>query len=412
MACCKYIVGAIALFCTLNGFGFSSDSKYYFDGSISRAVLENYLDRAITLAEYVTPEEYANDGAYPEKGRDTELIKHIGAKFIGRAIFRWGNEDKLLQDDFWKRSRQIIEQIHAYDDEVIFQAAIFECVSTKVSELPVPEWAFLALGLNPEPRFFNYTAMLNEKGRYIDHWAEGYSVPDITRVETQLWFTYLIGKYIDIGIEAIHWGQVELMAMNDPGKEVWRDYLCKIREFAKHRARRHYILFDAHTPHGGLIVDGKSLLDFNSFPLRVKAVKDKPLEGKLEVGHTDALYCRSKGGIAPSGWACKSMPYLVEFDNFGIRNPGEYRENDHYCWGYDEISWFYLQSKDYRKAWIKYAHDWIKRTDPNGHLQMPGSRILAIPGFSGSKCRAVAPSDQVPTGMDLEATIVEIWGKE
>ncbi len=30
------------------------------------------------------------------------------------------------------------------------------------------------------------------------------------------------------------------------------------------------------------------------------------------------------GGITASGWSCNQLPYLVEFDNFGIsRNPGK-----------------------------------------------------------------------------------------
>jgi predicted transcriptional regulator len=36
-----------------------------------------------------------------------------------------------------------------------------------------------------------------------------------------------------------------------------------------------------------------------------------------------------------------------------------------FCWGWDEISWFALQPEEYRNQWLLYAHDWIKKTDPN-----------------------------------------------
>ncbi len=44
-----------------------------------------------------------------------------------------------------------------------------------------------------------------------------------------------------------------------------------------------------------------------------------------------------------SGWKCDALPYLVEFDNFGIsRKPGVADTASHFIWGYDEITWFYL----------------------------------------------------------------------
>jgi hypothetical protein len=46
-------------------------------------------------------------------------------------------------------------------------------------------------------------------------------------------------------------------------------------------------------------------------------VADTPLKAVLEIGYSDSLYQRSRGGIAPSGWKCEHLPYLVEFDNFG-----------------------------------------------------------------------------------------------
>jgi len=99
--------------------------------------------------------------------------------------------------------------------------------------------------------------------------------------------------------------------------KVYSEFLAKIRAYAKEHARRHYIILDGHVPTGGMVKDGVSLLDFNSFPLRIKPMPGRPYEAKLQVGYLDAIFKRSKGCISPSGWKCESLPFLVEFDNFG-----------------------------------------------------------------------------------------------
>src|SRR5690606_21282412 len=90
----------------------------------------------------------------------------------------------------------------------------FEIITEKVEDIAVPAWVFETFGLPIEQRNFQYRAMLNENGRLVDHWRKGSSVPDITRQETQLFFYYLARRYMEIGIEAIHFGQAQLMAMS------------------------------------------------------------------------------------------------------------------------------------------------------------------------------------------------------
>ena len=129
--------------------------------------------------------------------------------------------------------------------------------------------------------------MLNPDGKLVNHWGRS-SVPDVTRIETQLWFFYLAGSYINLGCEALHLGQVRLIGMADPDLKEWSGLLARIRAYARKHARRHLVLLDAHVPTGGMIVDGVSLLDFNSFPMRIKEIPEKPHEGVLEVNHLDA----------------------------------------------------------------------------------------------------------------------------
>ncbi len=389
----------------------NNENKYSFEGSISRETLEYYLSRSITLSEFLVVDPFCNDGSYPCKEEDIQLIKNTGAKFIGRSIYRWGDEKALNNPDFWKNARELIAKVHENDKDVIFQAAVFEAVYPEVKDIKIPEWTFQVLGLPVEDRNFSYAAMLDISGKYINMWDGVGSVPDITQVETQLWFMYLIGSYINIGIEAIHLGQVALIGMNDPELETWNSFMKKVRNYSSKNARRHLVLFDAHTPTGGMVINGVSLLDFNSFPLRIKEVVDKPMEGILEKGHLDAMFGRSKGCISPSGWSCSALPYLVEIDNYGIsEHAGIANVDDHYVWGYDEITWFYLQPVEYKRKWLLYAVNWLKENDENAFLEMPGARVVTrSKNEQVIMCRAIKPSLYCPYGMDIEEAIKEIW---
>ena len=203
----------------------------------------------------------------------------------------------------------------------------------------------------------------------------------------------------------------------DKGLKVYAEFLAKVRTYAKLHARRHLVLMDGHVPSGGMVKDGVSLLDFNSFPMRIKAVPGKWVQGKpeeavLEVGHLDALFKRSKGCVSPSGWKCESLPYLVEFDNFGRGpNPNVADPKSMFCWGWDEISWFALQPEKYRNQWLLYAHDWIKQTDPNGHLEMPGTRMISCPNETLRTYFANTKSPTCPVGYSQEETIKTIWNQ-
>ena len=189
-----------------------STSPYSFDkNGIQKEVLKNYLDRSITVTNLLVPnqgEEQLND--------DIRMIQNIGAKFLGRSILLWENEQILKDPTFWKKAEQIIQRMHADDPDLVFQACLFEAISTEVSQIEIPEWVFDSYGLKPEKRNFRYEDMLNLQGKYVDHWHTGGSVPDISRQETQLWFYFLACSYIRIGCEAFHLGQIELMGMNDP----------------------------------------------------------------------------------------------------------------------------------------------------------------------------------------------------
>ena len=140
-------------------------------------------------------------------------------------------------------------------------------------------------------------------------------------------------------------------------------------------------------------------------------IRDRPHEGALRMGYLDSIYGRSAGGLTPSGWRCEHLPYLVEFDNF--EPSGREGENigGHWIWGYDEISWFAHQSESYRNRFLRYAWNWVRSHDPNGFLQMPGSRCLSSPVGRCNWYFANRRTAKVPCGFNQEDTIRDIWQK-
>lgn len=391
---------AVALWCA----GFATHAAdpldFRFDQTLSRPVLESYLSRAITMEGFLHGRGNFDD--------NLRMLRDVGAKFIGRSVCLWGGESRFHER--LAEARRQTPKVHAADPDIVLQACIFEIVTTEVDSLTVPDWAFAALGLPAEQRRFRYADMLYPDGRFRDHWRQGQSVPDISRTETKLWFYFQGVSYIDAGCEAIHLGQTELMNRKDPNLEHYSQILALLRAHAAKSARRHLILLDSHVPSGGLVRDGRLLMDFHSFPLRILETPERPREAILKLGFSDGLYLRSKGGITPSGWTCDHLPYLVEIDNWGVsKQPGQPGAGSIWIWGYDEISWFAHQDRDSRARWLRYARDWVRNTDTNGFLQMPGSRVLAGPVGDVRWYHANRPSPATPQGFGDEDAIRALW---
>lgn len=376
--------------------------NYDFDGKMQRSVLENYLSRSITMSAMLHGTGNMDD--------NIRMLINMGAKFVGRAIYRWGGETAL--EELLATAKPIAMKLHGADPNIILQAAVFEIVTEQVNQIPIPTSIFGEFNIDPKKRNFHYESMLYPDGHRVNQWSRGGSVPDMSQLETRMWFTYLSARYIDIGVEAIHFGQVEIMDDRDPEHLHWRDMMDRVRQYAKKHARRHMVICDAHVPSGGIVHDGKLMFDFHSFPLRIDEVLDAPQHGVLKMGYLDSIFGRSKGGITPSGWKCKSLPFIVELDNFGRSGREGQNIGRHWIWGYDEICWFAHQSEEYRNQWLCYAWNWIRKHDPNGYLQMPGSRVLAAPVGQVHWYWANTESTAVPNGFNQEETIKAIWNED
>jgi hypothetical protein len=338
---------------------------------------------------------------------NVRMLNHIGAKYMGRALCLWGAEMNFQTN--LQLAAASVPVVLADDPDRVLEACVFETVSPRVNDVEIPEWVFRALKQPVEKRNFRFDEMIYPEGQRRRMGRNG-QVPDVSRLETQLWFYYQAASYINVGCEAIHFGQVEIMNRNDRDNAHWARLLALVREYAAHHARRHMVLCNGHTPSGGLMHDGNPLLDFHAFPLRVMEVADQPQEAILKLGFSDGIYRRSKGGVTFSGWNCEHLPYLVELDNYGVsRHPGEPNAKGEFnwVWGYDEITWFAHQTREYRARWLQYAWDWVRDTDSNGYLEMPGSRTATSPDTKWYF--ANNPSPTVPTGLGDEDAIEAVW---
>jgi len=399
----------------------ASANMFKFKSNISKNVLENYLSRSI---EYAGLCGDGSHGAAPYFDDCLRMISNIKPKFIGRAAFAW--DAPIDDDEHYRIAKENADRIHKIDLEIILQACVFEAVySCKVAEakkrkispggvenISIPAWVFKEFGIEPEKRCFSYKKMIFKDGKFLNLWGPGASVPDITRLETRLWFYYRARRYIDAGYESIHFGQILLVGADDSSAKYWKELLKRLRKYAGKRARRNYVLFDGHIVVNSntmnFVKSGENLLwDFLSFPLR-PLENTHPLNAKLELGYLDSIYGRAPGGIHPSGWQCEFIPQIIEVDNY---QSGLALDNEVLIWGADETTWFANLKEEKRNEFLHYASKWIWDNAPGAYLEMPGRRPALVPVAKPRMWSYIANtrSKDCPEGFNQEETIKAIW---
>lgn len=350
------------------------DPRYTFDGSISLEVLNNYLNRAMTYCQILRGNE-----SFADIKND---IIGVGAKYIQRAACNWppSNWEHGLAADTKNR----LAEIHKIDPYIIFEACIFEIVTKSVEKISIPSFVFAEFGIKAEERTFDYEKMLFPDGYGVNKWGADSSIPDITRLETQMFFYYRACFFMDQGFEALHLGQTNLIGRSDTNNENWTKVIGKIRAYAKKNARRHYVIINGHNPSQNFNgTDGKMLVDFNAFPLRISVAPGEgdhkpselnPQRCVITPGVGDAVYKKNIKGTSPSGWTTDKYPYLVEVDNWGIMAEKYHNKASSPYWGFDEITWFAVQPQWYRQKFIEDLTKQIDSFNENGHLSIPGKR--------------------------------------
>ncbi|MBO4893865.1 MAG: hypothetical protein J5562_02990 [Clostridia bacterium] len=323
----------------------------YFDGSMPRGVLEYYLSHAAT-AQWIYLSDTLED--------DIRVILKTGIKFLGRASGIWKAE--MPDNKHFALSKAAADRIHEADPEIILQACIFEAVYREdLESTKIPAFVFEAFGLPFEDRCFDYDRCV------LTH---GSCIPDISDVETQMWFYYRAKNYIDCGYEAFHMGQIHLYTARDRDLRCIAKVLSMMREYAKTHARRHKIIIDAHSH--SLVLNGVSLLDYNAMPFTRYPVLDR--EGEKLVLVREG---KSGGGISQEGVYEKALPFLYEYDNWGGRDRWAHEHLTYeqrawaQWWGYDQITWFACQDEEARNEFLDYSFRWTAVNNPDGFFAFP-----------------------------------------
>ena len=362
-------------------------NKGYFDGSMPREVLEYYLSHAAS-AQWITMSDTLDD--------DIRVILKTGLKFLGRAAGIW--KANMPDEEHFARCREAAAKIHEADPEIILQACIFEAIYREdVESVKIPARVFEAFGLPAEDRYFNYDACLFPKGSGA--WE---NMPDISKTESQMWFYYRGINYIDCGCEAFHMGQIHLYTGHDRDLKCISRVIDMLREYGAEHARRHKVIFDAHSH--SLVLNGKSLLDYNAMPFTRFPVLDRPGEKLVLVREG-----KSGGGISPEGVYEESLPFLYEYDNWGGRDVWAHEHQTYeqlawnQWWGGDQISWFACQDEDSRNRFLDYTFKWTAVSNPDGFFAFPLMRGIGTGGDGNDKVYKLNNrSDACPCGFSQE----------
>ena len=354
----------------------SKDNRYEFLRNMSFEVLNNYLSRAVNYKINIY-----NDEQFKE---DIRFLTNIGAKYVQRAIGEWYPSNNI--ENNIEKLKVRLATAHEIDYDIIFEAAIFECVTPDVNNIAIPSWVFEAFGLPVETRNFDVDKMYSPDNYGKDYWKESdhAHLPSICMTEFQMFVYCRAASFIDIGFEALHLGQTLKTGEFDNNFECWTKVITMIRDYAKENSRRGYVIINSHD-NGKLkhAVTGHYLVDVIMAPMRAHASKcdvdhmpseENPQRCIIEKGWwEDSPYQAGYSGVAPYGEKVDKYPYLVEFDNYG-GIVGKVGIANNFVWGLDENSWYCNQPRWYRKEFTKYLLDTLDSFEENGHLSILGHR--------------------------------------
>jgi hypothetical protein len=239
----------------------------------------------------------------------------------------------------------------------------------------------------------------------------GGQVPDESQLETRMWFYYQAASYIDIGCEASPSGHGESMNRRDKDNAHWEELLTWSVNMRRSTRAVTWCLQRPHA-HRRLAAGWQPLAGLQCVPVAHHGEHECTMEAVLKVGYSDGLYGRSKGGKTFSGWSCEHLPYWwnsITSAPAGIRDsPAAPRKALRLGLRRNHLVCAPVQGVSRQVA--QYAWDWLRDTDTNAHLQMPGSRTATSSDtrwyFANNK------SDAVPNGSGDEAAIRAVWAND
>gem|GEM_PF-3535370 len=149
---------------------------------------------------------------------DIQMLQRIQPKWLRRIA----GERRAGIDDTWEFSRAVViaDRIHnEVSPYIIFQATLFENIEPSISDwnVIIPDYVLAAYGYPTYVGFtgyFEHDNIVYEEEDVLDD--KNKDVPDMNKIEAQMWFYYHATHYIDAGYEAHHVGQFMEMNNNNP----------------------------------------------------------------------------------------------------------------------------------------------------------------------------------------------------
>jgi hypothetical protein len=369
------------------------DAPMQFMGqdALTRPLLQAYLDRSVV---------HMNE--WGERSR--AFYRDTGTKFVHWADLGWA---RLYTPADWETLTAEVDAIHETDwgADMLFVAGVMEAVCKQnTTNTKIPAWLMTILegqgiqelrtfGPNG-PDHFNYEAMFDRNApdwpaHFIGLWVKTddreQGPPDITMLETQLYYAYLIAEHLDAGFEGIMFGQAMMTGARDTDNGALHALCAFANRWAAERAYRKAVVLTSHiieprdypkAPHP----DARPLFTHITWPTRMSYTELQPFG--MHFG-PDAVATETRQGgeeIIRQLELHGDLPILLEIDNYGKTfGPSSVADE-----GWDEITAYAMKPAADRRAFLRHyyfaSRDWKDREGRSRvHIALPGKRYIHAP---------------------------------
>jgi hypothetical protein len=237
-----WTVGAVAIAGYARASPLVEDDAYRFSGSISQTVLANYLSRSIAMPGLWSHHAVAVGDA-SQYSAGLRMLEQLGPKHVPFACdASWESSVAPDADTVLAAGKIVTRDLHEIDREIIVGGACYETAGAAADTVRIPGWVFDEMHLPYEDRTFRWERMVYSNDQTRDGHTNAPAI-DITQLESRMWYYFWSRSYIDLGVEHMHFGELESLSRNDgPGFLHYRNLLARVQDYAARRARRGLVL--------------------------------------------------------------------------------------------------------------------------------------------------------------------------
>jgi hypothetical protein len=363
----------------------NTNSPPHFDGqsSLTKPLLDAYLDQAVT---------HMNGHWDDWNVRGMQFLECSGTKFIHWGDLGWA---RLYTAADWQKITAAADMIHGspWGCNMILECGIMEAIyPSQADNQRIPDWylhVLQDLGIQQKrsfgpngPQYFCYESMFDRNAPdwpWVDIWGSGSGAPDITMLETLLWYSWLAAEYIDAGFEGIMWGQIMLTGTRDYDHAASYG-LCEFsRQWANARGYRRAMTLTSHVNRTWNYPTNSSNPVFThlTWPTRMRYTTNAGFGMQFGIGVPASPPQQGGQEIEAILQLPGDLPILLEIDNYG---PGEKWVCDQ---GWDEITAFARKPAADRRAFLDHYYyamrNWTNSAGNNRiHFALPSLRPLNV----------------------------------